>query len=106
MPYPETFEGFRVNSNEKWSEFEKQEVGHRGLRECLHRARVNPVYSSNRSRLKNGILTSRSYAFPCITQEIRLTIRRTLVVFAALMSIPSLVAGERFLYPCALAMRS
>ena len=27
MGYPDTFEGFQVNSTEKWSDFKKQEVG-------------------------------------------------------------------------------
>ena len=26
MPYPETFEGFRVQTHEKWSDFKKEEV--------------------------------------------------------------------------------
>ena len=92
MGYPDTFEGFMVNSQEDWTTFKKQEVRRQLL--LATRSRTNEhadVFHSSNPRSSDPT-TSIS--------------RSTAAVSVALTSIPSMAAGEKPLCPFALVTRS
>ena len=58
MGYPDTFEGFMIEDQSKWTEFKKQEVKYQHL--LMRVKSVNLHYSSSQRNLKIETLISRS----------------------------------------------
>ena len=67
MGYPDTFEGFMINSHEKWSDFKKQEVS-LAYNPLLRLKAYSILYSSSQSRSRTETLTSRSMLAECAVQ--------------------------------------
>jgi hypothetical protein len=89
MGYPETFEGYMISDQSKWTEFQKKEVRSDSIL-FAQPPITNPYHSSSRRSLRTVILTLRLNA----------------AAFAAQMSIPSQADGETALFQFALATRS
>ena len=81
MPYPETAEGFMIESQKNWTDFKKQEVCDRLLSRPLLEQFTDQLRSSSSS----------------LSRTATLTLPLTPVVSALQMSTPSLVVGVRLL---------
>lgn len=84
MPYPEQFEGFMINELGKYQDFRKQSVSP-GL---IVTARIAAYLVFMLIDILSNSLSQRSSVTTILTSK------SSVVVFAALMSIPSPVAGE------------
>lgn len=87
MGYPETFDGYMISSHESWSGSQKQEVGSpfEPIRKSYEKVLISYLCSPNQSRSVSAMLKLRSKH----------------VVYAEVISTPSLVAGGK---PSSLSM--
>ena len=89
MPYPETFEGYMIKDQSKWTDFEKKEVSSHWVIAFTPTPVVDSILSLNPRSSKIVISIS----------------RLNVAVFAVLMSIPSLAVGATAHFRSVLAMR-
>ena len=79
MGYPDTFEGFMIEDQKKWTEFKKKEV---------NKPKQNSYYNDTSVIANNDHSSSQSHS-----KTATLTLRSMRAVSAALMYTPSMVDG-------------